>query len=110
MNSRFAQYLHEVVLKTWGFSGRLITKRDEETNAILGLVGEAGEIADVHKKLWFHTHKDRREELILEVGDLLYYLTIFLHLNDIDVEECLEKNKQKLMKRYPEHFSEVVNE
>lgn len=40
------------------------------TMCILGLCGEAGEIADYIKKVMFHNHDLRHEVLILELGDL----------------------------------------
>lgn len=99
------QHLEDVVLKTWNFAGRAKNKRDEITNALLGLGGEVGEVEDLHKKMWFHSKKDgRMEELVAELGDVCYYLVILMHLHDISLEECLENNKAKLMARYPEHF------
>lgn len=100
----FKRHLKRVVNKTWNYAGRANSKREETTNAVLGFVGEAGEIADLHKKMWFHGEKDRTEELKLELGDAMYYFTKILDLYGFSLDEILDLNYQKLKARYPDHF------
>ncbi len=45
----------------------------------LGLVGEAGEVADLIKKVEGHGHKPDREKLIKELGDVLWYVAVLHH-------------------------------
>jgi NTP pyrophosphatase (non-canonical NTP hydrolase) len=42
----------------------------------LGLVGEAGEVADLIKKIKGHGHPPDRERLIKELGDVLWYVAV----------------------------------
>lgn len=101
-------HLSEVINKTWNFSGRLETKKDEVLNAVLGLGGEAGEVVDLHKKKYYHTYKpDREQELLAELGDVSYYLLKILDLYGWTLEDALLNNREKLMKRYKEFFPEV---
>ena len=89
-------------LVTWG---QFDNKQLEEIAATLGIAGESGEIADCIKKKYFHLHKDFSiDEVIEELGDLFYYLAIFMHLNDIKLEDVLKYNTIKLLKRYPDGF------
>lgn len=97
-------YLNNTVNKSWNFSGHAINKDMERINALLGLAGEAGEVLDIYKKAWFHTPKDRSEELKLELGDLFYYLTKVVDLSGFTVEEILQANHDKLAGRYPTEF------
>lgn len=98
-------HLAQVINKTWNFSGKLTTNRDEVLNAVLGLGGEAGEVIDIHKKLFYHTAKPGREaELLAELGDVSYYLLKTLDLYGWTLEDALLNNREKLMKRYSEFF------
>ncbi len=94
-------HLEDVVNVTWNYAGRIESKRDEIMNAVLGLGGEAGEVVDLHKKLFFHKAEiDRRDELVGEIGDVFYYLIKLMDLHEIGLEEALESNRAKLMKRH----------
>jgi len=98
-------HLENVVNKTWNFSGRLQTQKDHVLNAVMGLAGEAGEVLDLHKKLYFHTPKERSEELKLELGDVAYYFLKIIDLYGFSLEEILAINREKLGKRYPGYIA-----
>lgn len=98
------QHLHSVVNVSWNYARRCLTWEDHVQNAVMGLGGEAGEIVDLHKKLLYHTEKDRRDELVNEIGDLCFYLVKLMELHGITLEECLEANKIKLMARHKDMF------
>lgn len=74
---------------------------DDLMHATIGLVGEAGEIADAIKKHWAYGKKLDRENVKEELGDILFYLTNLLRLCDMTLEEVLDANVAKLDKRYP---------
>ena len=93
-------HLHEVVNKTWNFAGRLKTPQDHLSNAVMGLAAEAAEVLDEHKKLFFHTPKNRSEEILQELGDVMYYLAKVLELHSLTMNECLAANKKKLFERH----------
>ena len=94
------QHLAEVVDLTWNIAGRCETWDDHVHNAVEGLASEAGEVLDAHKKLFWHKPKDRREEIIEEIGDTCYYLAKLLQLHGLSLEECLANNKAKLFERH----------
>lgn len=106
------RHLNDVVNKTWNYSGKVKDNKDAMMNAVLGLAGEAGEVADFHKKFFYHKDKANdmakaREELLLELGDVSYYLVKVIDLWGFTVKEVLEANKNKLTKRHPECFKET---
>lgn len=75
-------------------------------NMIFGIVGETGEVVDLVKKFRFQGHKLDKEKLTEEIGDVMFYIANLCTLLDVDLEEVLEGNYNKLLKRYPEVFSE----
>lgn len=98
--SLITQYLKEVVNPTWNYAQRCRDEQDEIMNAALGLASEGGEAADVIKKTFFHKEKNRRNELLLELGDVMYYHTKLSDIYGFTFEEILEANKVKLYERY----------
>lgn len=76
----------------------------------LGLVGEAGECADLIKKLHYHGGFDSKgpitpERILNESGDVLWYLVAFLNHFGYSLEECMQMNVKKLRKRHPNGFT-----
>jgi hypothetical protein len=96
----FEAHLQKVVNPTWNFFKKCETFRDHLLNAVLGLGGEAGEIVDLTKKDLFHDERDRRAQMVEEMGDLMYYQAKWFELTGITPEECLKNNHDKLFKRY----------
>ena len=67
---------------------------------MLGLNGEAGECAELVKKFIRGSHKEfHMDDFILELGDVMFYLTAAANEIGIDVEDIILFNKQKLIKR-----------
>lgn len=79
--------------------------REQVLNAALGVAGEAGEVADMLKKVHFHRHDFDRDALKLELGDLLWYLSWLATLNGLSLDEIAQSNVNKLKSRYGEKFS-----
>lgn len=76
-------------------------------NATLGIAGESGEIVDIVKKFLFQK-KDAKQSfgnLVLELGDLLWYITLMLNLLDLDIDYIIAANVEKLRERYPNGFN-----
>lgn len=71
----------------------------------LGLAGEAGEVADTIKKAVFHQHGINRDELIKELGDVLWYVAALCTKLDVSMSEVMERNITKLKARYPDGYS-----
>lgn len=75
----------------------------------LGIAGEAGEVADLIKKVIGHGHDLDREKLKLELGDVLWYVAGLAHLVDLTLDEVAAANVAKLEKRYPNGFSTAAS-
>ena len=82
-----------------------LSQKDVLINGVMGLCGESGEAIDIVKKHLAHGHELDREALIKELGDVAWYLAETATALDITLEEVLERNIEKLRKRYPEGFS-----
>ena len=75
--------------------------------AALGLTGEAGEFADHVKKIFFHGKAyddDRREAMILELGDIMWYVMQACEALEVSLEEVVYDNVDKLSERHPDGF------
>ncbi len=82
-----------------------LDEKDMLINSVMGLCGESGEAVDLVKKHLFHGHELDREALIKELGDVAWYLAEASAALGISLDEILERNIEKLRKRYPEGFS-----
>lgn len=76
-------------------------------NYSMGLAGEAGELIDMFKKSLFHGHAMDREEVIKELGDVMWYVSAIANEIDLDLDEVAERNVAKLRKRYPNGFNQA---
>lgn len=81
-----------------------LTKQDMLLNSVMGLCGESGEAIDILKKHMMQGHSLDRDHLIKELGDIAWYLAEAATALDISLEEVMERNIEKLRKRYPEGF------
>lgn len=73
--------------------------------AALGLAGEAGEFANLVKKMTAHGHPLDNDALEDELGDVLWYLAEAATSCGLDLGMIGKNNIQKLQKRYPQGFS-----
>ena len=74
-------------------------------NAVLGLTGEAGEVADHVKKWMFQGHDLDTDKIVKELGDIRYYLELACYAMGVTIEQVEQANSDKLRKRYPNGFS-----
>jgi NTP pyrophosphatase (non-canonical NTP hydrolase) len=74
--------------------------------AALGLAGEAGEFANMVKKLTAHGHDISPDTLSEELGDVMWYVAEAASAVGLDLGNIAVQNVEKLRKRYPEGFSE----
>lgn len=79
--------------------------RDQLLNWSLGMVCEAGEVGDLVKKHQFHGHKLNKDKVIEELGDVAFYLAALANTLEIDLEDVLQANTDKLRRRFPNGFS-----
>ena len=71
----------------------------------LALAGEAGELANLTKKVFIHGHPYNPDRVIEELGDILWYIAVYAHEIGINLSEVATRNIAKLKSRYPEGFS-----
>ena len=73
----------------------------------LGLTGEAGEVADLIKKAEYPNGRLDIEELVGELGDVLWYLQSLANLCGITIEQLAVHNIDKLVERYPADYTPI---
>ena len=82
-----------------------LSKRDVLINSVMGLCGESGEAIDIVKKWMAQGHELDKERLKKELGDIAWYLAEAATALDMNLEDILQANIEKLKNRYPEGFS-----
>lgn len=97
--SKFQKETLRTVNKGLDWNGRV-------SNALLGIQGETGEVADIFKKYLYQGHSIDFMDVREEIGDVLYYIGLLCETMDMDMEEIMKENIEKLRERYPEGFSE----
>ncbi len=78
--------------------------------ALIGMAGELGEIAEPLKKYLWGDHSFARSDLKNEIGDLLWYLATLCNTFNIDLEQVMQLNIEKLQRRYPDGFSAEMSQ
>ena len=113
----FGDFLEEWIKQTESYTDLALKtlnkdvfeQKDLILNASLGLSGEVGEVNDIIKKYMYHGHKlddDTKEKIILELGDVCWYVALMAWAIDkTKFEDVLNKNIEKLEKRYHGEFS-----
>lgn len=74
-------------------------------DSLLGLSGEVGEVVDILKKNIFHKKELDKEHLISEMGDVMWYMALLAESIGTDLNYVMNKNIEKLSKRYPNGFN-----
>ena len=74
------------------------------TTAAIGIAAEGGEFAEIVKKMVFQGkpwNNDNREHLIIELGDVMWYVAQACMALDVSFDDVVRGNVKKLEKRYP---------
>jgi NTP pyrophosphatase (non-canonical NTP hydrolase) len=87
--SEYAEFVEDMVI-TYG--------RDRLAENALGLVGEAGEVAEKIKK-FFRDNTLDEEAVQKELGDVMFYWVALHGALDLDLEVTIQKNMNKLSSR-----------
>lgn len=85
-------------------SNKKLYEIDHIYNGVLGLAGEAGECCDLVKKHFFQDNRPITDELIDELGDVLWYIAETASAIGVSMNEIAVANIVKLKKRYPKGF------
>ena len=86
----------------------LSTKDDLLEHMIIGCVTEVGELTDAYKKHKFYKRELNTQNIKEEIGDLCWYLYQLCEVVGYTMEEARADNIEKLAKRYPDKFKDVV--
>lgn len=74
-------------------------------HAAIGLCTETGELQDALKKNLIYGKTLDLVNVLEEAGDLLWYLALALDASGFTPEQAMERNIEKLRKRFPEGYS-----
>lgn len=80
--------------------------------ACLGLAAEAGEFAEIPKKIFFQgkpLNADNVFHLKRELGDVIFYWVNACRALNLDPDEVIAENVRKLTNRYPSGKFDVLN-
>lgn len=75
--------------------------------AIMGILGEAGELSELFKKEYFHNKVANSEDVLSEMGDLFFYFTSMCHDEGISLDEVMSYNMNKLDNRKDSHYGKT---
>jgi NTP pyrophosphatase (non-canonical NTP hydrolase) len=70
----------------------------------VGINAEGGEFLEIIKKMIFQGkpwNQDNKDHLIIELGDLMWYVAQACMALGVSIDEVIAKNVTKLEKRYP---------
>jgi NTP pyrophosphatase (non-canonical NTP hydrolase) len=91
-------------------SNRLVELDEKGANierlltAGVGINAEGGEFLEIIKKMIFQGkpwNADNKEHLIIELGDLMWYVAQACMALEVTIDEVVARNVTKLEKRYP---------
>jgi NTP pyrophosphatase (non-canonical NTP hydrolase) len=91
-------------------SNRLVELDEKGANierlltAGVGINAEGGEFLEIIKKMIFQGkpwNADNKEHLIIELGDIMWYVAQACISLDVTIDEVVARNVTKLEKRYP---------
>lgn len=78
----------------------IMTKgKDRLVENTLGLVGEAGEVAEKIKKTFRDSTAYSHQEILQELGDVLFYVTALANLHNANLRKVMDLNMLKLNSR-----------
>lgn len=78
------------------------------THAAYGLAGEAGEFVDAVKKHQIYGKELDRENLLEEIGDILWYAALAAEILGSNLNYIASQNVGKLQKRYQEKYTDLL--
>lgn len=76
------------------------TQTQKLLHGAIGLSTEANELLDMLKKHIYYGKEIDTVNMKEELGDLMWYIAIFCREYDLDIEELMNMNIEKLKKRF----------
>ncbi|MDR3446659.1 nucleoside triphosphate pyrophosphohydrolase family protein [Dyella sp.] len=105
-----ATQYQEWVLQNW--SRRKLASTDDLRDLFImsvGIGGEAGEVQELHKKM-VRDGREIKDDLRLELGDVLHYLTRIASNFDMTLEEIMAANREKIDARHANRVAKAAGE
>ncbi len=92
---------YQEIAKSFAFKKQKSTQKERLIIWALGITGESGEVADHLKKALRGdcSIEDKKEDIIKELGDVMWYVALMANELDISLEEVANKNINKLSSR-----------
>jgi len=97
----YEQFVQSIVKPGHDILVQLTPLQASMMHMAVGISGEAGELLDAIKKHSIYQKPLDFDNVKEEAGDILFYLTGLLNDVGITLNECIEANREKLSKRYP---------
>lgn len=97
-------FLDGPILPVWSASSTMVFWN------VIGLVGEAGEIAGTALRSVRENEETDSEKLKKEIGDCLWYLAALCTKADLSLEDVMQANIEKLRIRYPDGYSSEASQ
>lgn len=82
-----------------------MTSEEKKNHALLGMASEVGEILGIYQKR-YQGHTVDRAHIKKEIGDELWFIAELCTALDIDLDDVMQVNINKLYARYPNGFEE----
>ena len=80
-----------------------LTRKEQMTHALHGMVGEVGEIHSLYQKV-FQGHTFDEDHAKKEVGDLLWFIAEYCTAMGWELDDVMQMNIDKLKARFPDGF------
>lgn len=84
-----------------------MNRKDSLMHAAAGVCGEAGELMDVIKKHWAYNKPLEEENVLEELGDLMFYIQAMCNEFGWNLSFLMAENTRKLEKRYPTGYTDA---
>ena len=81
-----------------------LTAQERLLDAAAGLAEEAGEVLGLVRKRAFQQREIAAEQIIEELGDLLWCLAVTADSLGVSLDSVAQANLQKLARRHPQGF------
>ena len=91
----------KMAMRTSAFNGN--QKADMAAHAVFGLCSEAGEVAGIFQK-FYQGHPIDIEHIKKELGDCMWMIAEACTAFDLDLDDVMQTNINKLRARYPDGF------
>ena len=80
---------------------------DDLMHAVYGVSGEAGELADAVKKHQVYGQPLNVDNVMEELGDLMWYVALACNAIGVPMEHIAQMNIDKLAQRYPDKYTDT---